>query len=121
MSENADARLESYLRAELARHPRPVVASGLATRVVVRVAERDRLLRPRPRRARVLLGAYWLATALACASILARTPLPDWGASILLGLAVVLAPLGYAAALWPAQARAWLTAALRPIAPDADR
>jgi hypothetical protein len=117
VSEHEDARLEAVLRSALARHPRPRVSPGFATRVLARVAEREQQARARPRAARVLLATYWSAAATACAFILASNPLPDWGISLLLALAVALTPLAYAATLWPRQARAWLRAALGPLAP----
>jgi hypothetical protein len=116
-----DERLAAYLRAELARHPAPRVSHGLSARVLARLSERPPQAPAQPRGARLLLGTYWLVTAAASAVILGREPLPAWSLAVLLGLAIALTPLGYAAALWPGHARAWLAAALRPIAPDADR
>jgi hypothetical protein len=93
------------------------VSPGFATRVLASVAARDRRTPARSRGARVLLGAYWATAALSCACIVGRNPLPEWGITLLLALAVALTPLAYAATLWPRQARAWLRAALRPLAP----
>jgi len=117
-----DLRTETFLREELARHSRPSFAPDLSARILRRLAEREREQAARPRvGARLLLGGYWLAAGAASAAILARNPLPEWGAAALFGLAIAAAPLGYAAALWPAHALAWLGAGLRPLAPLVER
>lgn len=117
-----DERTDATLRELLARRPRPSLPADLAVGVLRRLAEAERSAQPRDVArarggARVVMAVYWLCAAVACASVLARLPLPSWAVPALWGLAVLAVPVGFAVTLWPESARAWLSAGLRPLAP----
>ena len=117
MSVNEDMT-DAAIRRLLSRHPRPVLTADFSSGVLRRVREHE-TVRERQRRAgaRLLLGAYWLAAALASAWILVRLPWPEWAAPVAWGLAVAGAPVAYAIALFPERARACLALGVRPLLP----
>ena len=113
---------DAAVRLLLARYARPELGADFASGVLRRVREREGALgRQRRAGARLLLGAYWLAAALASAWILARLPWPEWVAPVAWGLAVAAAPVAYAIALFPERARACLALGLRPLLPPLER
>ena len=110
------------IRGLLSRYPCPTLAAGFSSGVLRRVGERQKAQeRQRLAGARLLLGAYWLAAALASAFILARLPWPEWVAPIAWGLALAGAPVAYAIALFPERARACLALGIRPLLPPFER
>jgi len=94
--------MDALLRSVLARHSRPRLAQGLPATVLRRVAERERERRERERLAgaRVLLAAYWAASAAASAWILARVPWAPWATELAWGLAMAAVPASFALALF---------------------
>lgn len=117
MSVNEDMT-DAAIRRLLSRYPRPALTSDLSSGVLQRVGEHERAWeRQRRAGARLLLGAYWLAAALASAWILVRLPWPEWAAPVAWGLAVAGAPVAYAIALFPERARACLALGVRPLVP----
>ncbi len=115
-------KADGAIRGLLSRYPRPALGSDFSRGVLRRVAERERE-REQKRRvgARLLLCAYWLAATLVCVWILARLPWPEWAAPVAWGVAVVASPIGYALALFPERARAWLAIGIRPLLPPLER
>ncbi len=113
---------DAAVRGLLSRYPRPALAADLASGVLRRVREHE-TAQERQRRAgaRLLLGAYWLAAALASAWVLARLPWPASVAPIVWGLAVAGVPIAYAIALFPERARACLALGIRPLLPPLQR
>jgi hypothetical protein len=113
---------DAAIRGLLSCYPRPALGSDFWSGVLRRVSERERVLEQQRRAgARLALGAYWLAATLASVWILARLPWPEWAAPVAWGVAVVVAPVGYAIALFPERARAWLALGIRPLLPPLER
>lgn len=117
-----DEKADAAIRDLLSRFPRPGLRSDLSSEVLRRVSERERA-QERQRRvgARLALGTYWLVATLASVWILAPLPWPEWAAPVAWGVALVLAPLGYAFALFPERLRAGLALGLRPLLPPLER
>jgi hypothetical protein len=102
-----EERSVAAIRHVLSRYPRPELTADFSSGVVDRVRERERALQQERRpSARLVLGAYWLAAALASAWILVRLPLPEWIAPVVWGLGLVAVPVMYAIALFPERAGA---------------
>jgi len=115
---SSEARDDTEIRGLLSRFPRPSLTAGFGDAVLRRVHEREQVLAQERRvRARLLLGAYWLAAGAASVWILARLPWPEWVVPVAWGLAVAAAPVAYAIALFPERARACLAVGLRPLLP----
>jgi hypothetical protein len=118
----SDEAIDAALQRALRRRPVPAPDAELVQTILGRVSERESSRRrPRQRAARVVLGVYWLAAAVATTCVVARSSFPAWASSGAWALAVALVPVGYGAALWPRQARECFTVAMRLLAPLASR
>jgi hypothetical protein len=117
-----EERNDAAYRRLLSRYPRPALTTDFADGVLRRVREHERAReRQRHLGARLVLGAYWLAAALASAWLLARTAWPEWVGPVAWGLAMAGAPLAYAITLFPERARACLALGTRPLLPPLER
>jgi hypothetical protein len=99
--EDPDERL---IRRTLGRRAPPKLGPTLADDVLRRVAAGRQAADGRRAAAQRWLAASWLATAAASIEVLARLPWSDAARTLAWGLAVVLVPLAYSAALWPDRA-----------------
>jgi hypothetical protein len=117
-----EERSDVAMRRLLSRYPRPALTTDFASGVLRRVREHERAQEQQRRvGARLLLGAYWLATTLASAWILARLAWPEWATPVAWGLALAGAPAAYAIALFPERARACLALVILPLLPPLER
>jgi hypothetical protein len=111
----AEDEIDRLLRRTLGTHPRPQLPQGFTSGLRRRVGVRQGEVRRERGGARLLLATNWAAALLATALVLDGVPWPEWAPRALWTLALALAPLAIAAALWPRQAAAWLALACRPL------
>ena len=113
-----DERTNDWLRRSLAGHRRPALAPGSSTRVLRRIAERERERDARRRGwVRAVLVAYWLGVASGTLWLLARLPWPAWTGPVAWALAIGAVPAAFAVSLWPDHVRGWLRLCVRPLLP----
>jgi hypothetical protein len=91
--------------------PSPTLADDVLRRVTTGPPARDR----RRATSRRWLAGSWLATAAASIEVLARVSWSDGLQALAWGLALVLVPLAYGAALWPERAVGLLVLWGRPL------
>ena len=106
---------ERLIRRTLGRRAPPKPGPMLADDVLRRVAARQPAAGGRRGASRRWLMASWLMTAAASIEVLARLPWSDGARTLAWGLALVLVPLAYSAALWPDRALGFLVLCARPL------
>jgi hypothetical protein len=106
---------EQLIRRALGRRAPPKPGRTLADDVLRRVATGQQTADGRRAASQRWLTASWLATAAVSIEVLARLPWSDGARTLAWGLALVLVPLTYAAALWPDRALGMLVLCGRPL------
>ena len=106
---------ERLIRRALGRWSPPAPGPTLTDDVLRRVADEPPPKDGRRAAPRRWLAASWLLAAGASLEVLARLPWSDGTRAVAWGLALVLVPLAYSAALWPDRVRGLLVLCGRPL------